>query len=223
MKTIAIEGKVREKVGGRATRQLRREEKIPCVMYGGAENIHFSTPVISFKDILYTPEVFNVEINIDGQKSNAVIRDVQYHPLTDEVEHVDFLQLTPGEEVVIKAPVVLRGNSKGVRNGGRMKVNLRRLRVKATPDGLPGQIEIDVTDLKIGDAVRVQDIPTDGFQIMHEPTRTICLIQTARNIIEEIEEEEEDEGEEGETEEGATAEAEDGSTAEEAAEDKAEA
>lgn len=210
MKTIAIEGNLRENMGGNSAKQLRKEGQVPCVIYGGDDNIHFYTPENSFKDLLYTPEVFNVEIAIDGKKYNCVIRQAQYHPVTDLVEHVDFLELLPKKEVMIRVPVVLRGNAKGVRNGGRLKVNLRRLRVKAIPSGLPGQIEIDITDLKIGDTIRVEDIPVDGFIIDHEPSRAICLIQTARNIIEELEEEEEgEEGAEG-AEEGATAEAEEG-------------
>lgn len=206
MKTIAIEGSLRENLGGSSAKQLRREGQVPCVIYGGDENIHFYTPENSFKNLLYTPEVFNAEVTLEGKKYNCVIRQAQFHAVTDQVEHVDFLELLPKKEVMIRVPVVLRGNARGVRNGGRLKVNLRRLRVKAIPSGLPGQIEIDITDLKIGDTVRVEDVSVDGFVIDHEPTRAICLIQTARNVVEDVIEDEE--GEEGE--EGATAEAAEG-------------
>ena len=205
MKTIAIEGSLRESLGGSSAKQLRKEGQVPCVIYGGDENIHFFTPESSFKELLYTPEVFNVEIALDGKKYNCVIRQAQYHAVTDQVEHVDFLELLPQKEVMIRVPVVLKGNARGVRNGGRLKVNLRRLRVKAVPSGLPGQIEIDITDLKIGETIRVEDIPVEGFVIDHEPTRAICLIQTARNVVEDVEEEEE--GEEGATAEAAEGEA----------------
>ncbi len=204
MKTIAIEGNLRENLGGSSAKQLRREGQVPCVIYGGDENIHFYTSEKSFKELLYTPEVFNSEITIDGKKYSCVIRQAQYHPVTDQVEHVDFLELLPSKEVMIRVPVVLKGNARGVRNGGRLKVNLRRLRVKAVPSGLPGQIEIDITNLKIGETIRVEDVSVEDFVIDHEPTRAICLIQTARNVVEEVEEDEE--GEEGD-EEGATAEA----------------
>ena len=206
MKTIAIEGSLRENLGGSSAKQLRNEGQVPCVIYGGEENIHFYTPESSFKDLLFTPEVFNVEIAVDGKKYNCVIRQAQYHPVSDNIEHVDFMELIPGKVVTIKVPVLLTGNARGVRNGGRLKVNLRKLRVKATPDSLPGQIEIDITDLRIGQTIRVQDVPAEGFIIDHEPTRAICLVQTARNVVEEVEEEEE--GAEGE--EGATAEAAEG-------------
>ena len=206
MKTIALEGNLRENLGGSTAKQLRREGQVPCVIYGGDENIHFYTDEKSFKELLYTPEVFNAEVSIDGKTYNCVIRQAQYHPVTDQVEHVDFLELIPSKEVMIRVPVVLKGNARGVRNGGRLKVNLRRLRVKAVPSGLPGQIEIDITNLKIGETIRVEDITVDGFKIDHEPTRAICLIQTARNVVEEVEEEEEEgaEGEEGATAEGET-------------------
>lgn len=211
MKTIAIEGSLRENLGGSSAKQLRKEGQVPCVIYGGDENVHFYTPEISFKHLLYTPEVFNVEITVDGKKYNCVIRQAQYHGVTDQVEHVDFLELIPGKEVMISVPIVLKGNARGVRNGGRLKVNLRRLRVKAMPSGLPGQIEIDITNLKIGETIRVEDVAVDGFIIDHEPSRAICLIQTARNVIKDIEEEEE--GEEG----GQPASAESGTPAEEEA------
>lgn len=200
MKTIAIEGSLRENLGSSSAKQLRKEGQVPCVIYGGAENIHFSTKEKSFKQLLYTPEVFSAEVDVDGKKYTCVMRQAQYHPVSDQVEHVDFLELIPDKEVNIEVPVVLTGNALGVRNGGRLKVNLRRLRVKALPAGLPGQIEIDITKLKIGDTVRVEDVPVDGFVIDHEDTRAICLIQTARNVVEEVEEDEEGE-------EGATAEA----------------
>jgi len=203
MKTIAIEGALRKELGSKSAKQLRKQKQVPCVIYGGEETIHFSTDERSFQTLLFTPEMYNVEISLDGKKYNAVIRDVQYHPVTDDVEHVDFFELIEGKEITIQVPVVLRGNAKGVRNGGRLKVNLRKLRVKAEPSGLPGHIDIDIENLRIGEAIRVQDVPTEGFVIDHEDTRTICLIQTARNAIidDEDEEGEDEEGEEG-TEEG---------------------
>ena len=197
MKTIAIEGTLRDSLGGRNAKQLRRDGLVPCVVYGGEENIHFYTPEVSFKTLLYTPEVYHVEINIDGKTHSTIIRDVQYHPVSDDVEHVDFLELVPDKVVTLQVPVVLTGNSRGVRNGGRLKTNLRKLRVKSLPKSLPGHIEIDITNLRIGETVRVQDITTEGYEIDHEPTRAICLIQTARNVIEELPEDEEDEAAEG--------------------------
>lgn len=198
MKTIAIEGTLREETGTKSAKQLRKQGLVPCVIYGGEETIHFSTPDVSFKDILFTPEVYKVEINMDGKTYAAVIRDVQFHPVTDDTEHVDFFQLLADKPIVLKVPVQLKGNARGVRNGGRLKVNLRKLRVKATPDNLPGSIDIDIENLRIGETIRVEDVDTGDFEIMHEPFRAICLIQTARNAVEELEDEEEGDEEEGE-------------------------
>lgn len=197
MKTIAIEGTLRSEVGSKSAKLLRREGNVPCVIYGGEENIHFYTEDKNFKELLFTAEAHLVEINLDGKTYKAVIRDVQYHPVTDETEHVDFYETSPDKEITILVPINLIGNARGVRNGGRLKVNLRKLRVKATEDHLPGQLDIDIENLRIGQAIRVEDVKTDGFEIMHEPQRTILTIQTARTAVEDVDDEEE-EGAEGE-------------------------
>ncbi len=206
MKTIAIEGTLRKDLGSKSAKQLRREGNVPCVIYGGEENIHFYTADSNFKDLLFTAEAHLVEINVDGKTYKAVIRDVQYHPVTDETEHIDFYQTSPDKEITILVPINLIGNARGVRNGGRLKVNLRKLRVKASEENLPGKLDIDIENLRIGQAIRVEDVKTDGFEIMHEPQRTILTIQTARNAVEDLDEEEEDaegaEGEEGTAEGG---------------------
>lgn len=212
MKTIAIEGTLRKDLGSKSAKQLRREGNVPCVIYGGEENIHFYTADSNFKDLLFTAEAHLVEINVDGKTYKAVIRDVQYHPVTDETEHIDFYQTSPDKEITILVPINLIGNARGVRNGGRLKVNLRKLRVKAAEDKLPGKLDIDIENLKIGQAIRVEDVKTDGFEIMHEPQRTILTIQTARNAVVEDEEEGEEEGEEA-TAEGSEEAAETGAEA----------
>ncbi|MEQ9263307.1 MAG: 50S ribosomal protein L25/general stress protein Ctc [Owenweeksia sp.] len=196
MKVVTIEGTKREELGSKSAKQLRREGNVPCVIYGGKENIHFFTPETSFKELLYTAEAHTVEININGTSTKAVIRDVQYHPVTDDVEHVDFFELIPGVPVTIEVPINLIGNARGVRNGGRLKVNLRKLRVKASEENLPGKLDIDIEKLRIGQAIRVSEVNTDGFEIEHEPHRVILTIQNARNAVEEDLDEEE-EGEEG--------------------------
>ena len=209
MKTIAIEGTSRTELGSKTAKQIRREGNVPCVIYGGEENIHFHTPEVSFKELLYTPEAHLVEINLDGKTYRTVIRDVQYHPVSDAIEHVDFFQTSADKAITIQVPINLVGNSRGVRNGGRLKVNLRKLKVTATEEHLPGHIDIDITEVKIGQSVRVSDVNTDGYEISHEPQRTILTVQTSRNAVDETEDEEE-EGAEGEeaTAEGSEAAAE---------------
>lgn len=207
MKTIAIEGTLRSEVGSKSAKLLRREENIPCVIYGGEENIHFHTVVSNFKELLYTPEAHLVEISLGDKTYRAVIRDVQYHPVSDQVVHVDFYETSPDKAVTILVPINLIGNARGVRNGGRLKVNLRKLRVKATEAHLPGHIDINIEELRIGEAIRVEDVNTDGYAIMHEPQRTILTIQTARNAVVDEEEGEGEEGAEDSAEATETAEA----------------
>ncbi len=198
MRSVAIEGKTREELGSKNAKQLRREGMVPCVIYGGGENIHFYTDHRSFKEILYTPEALLVVINIDGTEVKCVVRDSQYHPVTEAIEHVDFFQLTDGEPVQVVAPINLVGNPRGVRNGGRLKFNLRRLTIRATEENLPGMIDLDVENLRIGQSLRVSDIPVAGFEIVGDPSRSVVGIQTSRNMIADDEDDEEGaEGEEG--------------------------
>jgi large subunit ribosomal protein L25 len=212
MESITITGTLRDDLGTKTAKLLRREGNVPCVIYGGEENVHFYTPETSFKTLLYTPEAHLVIIEIDGKSYKAVIRDAQFHPVTDEIEHVDFFELVAGKAVTINVPVKLVGNARGVRNGGRMKVNLRTLKVKATEENLPGYIEHNIENVRIGESVRVKDIKVDGFEIVDIPSRAILTIQTSRNMVEDVEEETEGEegaaeGAEASTEETASAEA----------------
>lgn len=207
MKTIAIEGTLRTELGSKTAKQIRREGNVPCVIYGGEENIHFHTPEVSFKELLYTPEAHLVEINLDGKTYRTVIRDVQYHPVSDAIEHVDFFQTSADKAVTIEVPINLVGNSRGVRNGGRLKVNLRKLKVTATEANLPGHIDIDITEVRIGQSVRVSDVNTDGYEISHEPQRTILTVQTSRNAVADEDEDEGAEGEEATAEGGEATEA----------------
>jgi large subunit ribosomal protein L25 len=185
MRSVAIEGKTREELGSKNAKQLRREGMVPCVIYGGGENVHFYTDNRSFKELLYTPEALLVVISIDGKEIKSVVRDSQFHPVTEAIEHVDFFQLTEGEPVEVVAPINLVGNPRGVRNGGKMKFNLRRLTIRATEENLPGMIDLNVDELKIGDSLRVSDIPAAGFEILGDPSRSVVAINTSRNVVSE--------------------------------------
>ncbi|MGK0406271.1 MAG: large subunit ribosomal protein L25 [Roseivirga sp.] len=185
MRSVAIEGKTREELGSKNAKQLRREGMVPCVIYGGGENVHFYTDNRSFKELLYTPEALLVVISIDGKEIKSVVRDSQFHPVTEAIEHVDFFQLTEGEPFEVVAPINLVGNPRGVRNGGKMKFNLRRLTIRATEENLPGMIDLNVDELKIGDSLRVSDIPAVGFEILGDPSRSVVAINTSRNVVSE--------------------------------------
>ncbi len=210
MKSITINGSQRESVGKVATKALRNAGKVPCVVYGGDKPIHFSAETLAFKDLVYTPDVHTVVIKLDnGDKINAVLQDIQFHPVTDNIVHVDFYQIFDEKEITMEIPVRLVGNSRGVKNGGVLRVPNRKLKVKALPADLPDFIEADITELRIGSKLYVTELPTANFKIMHPDNTVVAQVRTSRVIIEDIEEEEEgEEGAEGETAEGEAAEGE---------------
>ena len=199
MKSITINGSQRESVGKKATKALRNAGQVPCVLYGGDKPVHFSAPELAFSKLVYTPNAHTVVIALDnGETLNAVLQDIQFHPVTDRILHVDFYQLFEDKEIALNIPVNLVGNSKGVKNGGVLRRNNRKLRIKALPANLPDFIEIDITPLKIGDKVAVGDLPNEGYTFLHTDNTVVCQIKTARTaIIDDEDEEEEIEGEEG--------------------------
>ncbi|MFD2822321.1 50S ribosomal protein L25/general stress protein Ctc [Lacinutrix iliipiscaria] len=209
MKSISINGSQRESVGKKATKALRNAGQVPCVLYGGDNPVHFSAPELAFSKLVYTPNAHTVVIELDnGEKFNAVLQDIQFHPVTDRILHIDFYQLFEDKEIALNIPVNLVGNSAGVRNGGVLRKNNRKLRVKALPANLPDFIEIDITPLKIGDKVSVRDLDQEKYTLLHSENTVVCQIKTSRTaIVDEVEDEEGEEGEEGATAEGATPEA----------------
>ena len=213
MKSITIEGSQRESVGKTATKALRNAGRVPCVVYGGEAPIHFSATELAFKDLVYTPNVHTVVVALeDGSKLKCILQDIQFHPVTDRILHVDFYQIFDDKEVSMEIPVKITGNARGVRNGGVLRIVNRKLRVKALPADLPDFIEADITEMKIGAKMYVTAIEQEKFKIMHSDNAVICQVRTSRVAIEDEvdEEEEEEEGEEGAegTEEGAAAPAE---------------
>jgi len=196
MKSITINGSPRESVGKKATKALRNAGQVPCVLYGGDNPVHFSATEIAFSKLVYTPNAHTVVIELDnGDKLNAVLQDIQFHPVTDRILHIDFYQLFDDKEIALNIPVNLIGNSAGVKNGGVLRKNNRKLRVKALPANLPDLIEIDITDLKIGDKVAVSDLDQSKYILLHSENTVVCQIKTSRTAI--VDEEEEEEGEEG--------------------------
>ena len=198
MKSITINGSQRESVGKKATKALRNAGQVPCVLYGGDKPVHFSAPELAFSKLIYTPNAHTVVINLDnGEVLNAVLQDIQFHPVTDRILHVDFYQLFEDKEIALNIPVNLVGNSKGVKNGGVLRRNNRKLRIKALPANLPDFIEIDITPLKIGDKVAVGDLPTGDYTFLQTDTTVVCRVSTSRVAVEDEEEEEGAEAAEG--------------------------
>ena len=210
MKSITIKGSERESVGKRSTKALRNAGKVPCVVYGGEKPLHFSADELAFRNLVYTPNAHTVKVDLDGDKKvKAVMQDVQFHPVTDKILHVDFYQLFDDKPVTMDIPVRLEGNSPGVRNGGRLLFRKRKLTIKALPDNLPDFFNIDISELKIGDNISVESLLSDDFTILHPDSTVVVQVKTARAaIVEEVDEDEEGlEGEEGaEGAEGAAAE-----------------
>jgi large subunit ribosomal protein L25 len=193
MKSITINGSKRESVGKKATKALRNAGEVPCVLYGGDQPLHFSAPELAFSQLVYTPNAHTVVIALDnGDTLDAVLQDIQFHPVTDRILHVDFYQLFEDKEIAMDIPVRLVGNSKGVKNGGVLRRNNRKLRVKALPTNLPDFIEIDITPMKIGSKFYVRDLNQDKYRFLHTDNTVVCQIKTARTAIVDEEEEEED-------------------------------
>ncbi|MCM4167592.1 50S ribosomal protein L25 [Arenibacter antarcticus] len=192
MKSITIKGSERESVGKKATKALRNAGKVPCVIYGGDKPLHFTADELSFRDLVYTPNAHTVVVDLeDGNKFDAVMQDIQFHPVTDKILHVDFYQLFADKELTMDIPVRLLGSSPGVRNGGRLLFRKRKLSIKALPAKLPDFFDIDISKLKIGGNIAVESLLNDDFTILHPETTVVVQVKAARNAVLTDEEEEE--------------------------------
>ena len=196
MKSITIKGSERESVGKKASKALRNAGKVPCVLYGGDKPLHFTADELSFKEIVYTPNAHTAVIDLGGNKFNAVLQDIQFHPVTDKILHVDFYQLFSDKLVTMNIPVNLLGSSPGVRNGGRLLWRKRKLAIKALPDNLPDFFNVDISKLKIGGYITVESLLSDDFTILHPDSTLVVQVKAARNAIL-VDEDEEEEGAEG--------------------------
>ncbi|WCO01924.1 50S ribosomal protein L25/general stress protein Ctc [Psychroserpens ponticola] len=206
MKSITINGSQRESVGKKATKALRNAGQVPCVLYGGNETVHFSAAELAFSKLVYTPNAHTVVIALDnGTTFDAVLQDIQFHPVTDKILHVDFYRLFEDKEIAMNIPVHVIGTSKGVLNGGILRKNRRKLRVKALPKNLPDFLEADITPLKIGSKLYVAALEGEGYSILHSENTVVVQIKTARTaVVDDDDEEELEEGAEATTEGGET-------------------
>ena len=158
MKSITINGSKRESVGKVATRALRNAGKVPCVIYGGKKPVHFSADELAFKNLVYTPNVYTASIDVDGNKYAAILQDIQFHPVTDKILHIDFYQLFDDKEIAMDIPVNIVGNAPGIMAGGVLRLNQRKLKVKALPANLPDFIDADISELKIGNKLFITSV-----------------------------------------------------------------
>ena len=205
MKTLAISAKVRNGTGKKDSKALRNQGNVPCVLYGGEKQVCFYAHENDFRNLVYTPDVFIVELDIEGEKCRAVMQDLQFHPVTDKLLHLDFLEIFDDKEVTVTIPVHLKGNAVGIRDGGILSFRRRKIITRAIPGNLPDYIEINIEDVEIGQSIFIKDLRDERYTFLAPDNAVVVGVRIARELIIEEEEEEEIEGEEGaiEGEEGA--------------------
>ena len=205
MKSITIKGSKRESVGKLATKALRNADKVPCVLYGGENPIHFSANELDFSKLVYTPNAHTVVINLEGgEKINAILQDIQFHPVSDKILHVDFYQIFDDKPVTMEIPVIFEGSAPGVLiSGGVLSINKRKLRVRAVPSNLPDFIKADISELELGNKLIIEELKTSDYIILHPDNMVVCKVRTSRASIEveAVEDETTEDSEEGEVEE----------------------
>ena len=182
MKSITINGSKRESVGKSSTKALRNAGKVPCVVYGGEKPVHFSADEISFSKLVYTPDAHTVIISLDGKEQiNGIIQDIQFHPVSEKILHIDFFQLFENKEINMTIPIKFSGNAPGVRlEGGLLFKNKRKLFVKALPKNLPDFISLDISNLHLNDKVTIQDLLNDNYAFVHPENMVVCQVKMSR-------------------------------------------
>jgi large subunit ribosomal protein L25 len=181
MKKIKLEGTVRAGLGKKETKKSRNEQQIPCVLYGnGIGNVHFTASLSSIKPIIYTPEAFLIDLTVSEKNYFAVLREIQFHPLSDEILHIDFFNIDESKPVTIDLPVVVEGNSEGVKQGGKLQVLVRKLKVSALVNDLPERLVVDITDVALGKTIFVKDLSYPNITILTPMSSTVCRIKATR-------------------------------------------
>ena len=203
MKSITINGSTRKVLGKKSTKELRKQEMVPCVLYGEGEPIHFSAKELDFSKLVYTPNAHTVKIILEKKELDAILQDIQFHPLSDKILHVDFYQLSENKEVSMEIPVKIEGSAPGVLiSGGVLILNQRKLKVKALPKNLPDFITADISKLELGDKLYSSELKDEKYEFLHPDNTVVCQVKVARTSLKEIEETEAEVSEE--TAEGST-------------------
>ena len=180
MKSITIKGSERENVGKKATKAVRDAGMVPCVIYGGNQPVHFVADERAFKDLVYTPNAHTVVVELNGTSYNVIMQDIQFHPVSDKILHIDFFQLSDDKEIVMEVPVKITGTSPGVLLGGVLRLNQRRLKVKALPKNLPDFVEASISELQMGNKLYVTKLETNNFKLMHPDNTVVCQVRISR-------------------------------------------
>ena len=187
MKSIEIKGSVRTEIGKKATRELRNNNGVPCVLYGVKKDenglpvaTHFSVPVDGLRNLVYTPNIYLVNLDIDGTVVTAIMKDIQFHPVKDNILHVDFLQVEENKPIAMEVPVQLEGLAEGVRAGGKLALQIRKLKVKALYNAIPERLVIDVTPLGLGKTIKVGELSYEGLELLNAKDAVVCAVKLTR-------------------------------------------
>jgi len=185
MKIVSLSGSPRANVGKKDATQLRRKGQIPCVLYGGKEQVHFFADVRSFRHIIYTPDVCFVDIELNGKKTQAMLQEAQFHKVNDALIHVDFLEIVPGKDVTIGVPVKIHGQAEGVKAGGRLILSHRKVKVKGPAEKIPAMIDLNVEKLTIGKSITFGDLKIEGCEVLGAKDSAVVSVNVTRAVEEE--------------------------------------
>jgi len=180
MKTFELKGELRSGLGKTASKKLRNSGKTPCVLYGGEENVNFTVETVDLKKLIYTPKVYLVDLTIDGKTHKALVKDLQFHAVTDAIAHLDFLEIFDNKLVEINIPVELTGVAPGVRAGGNLQLINRKLKVKALPGNLPDTLDVDISELNLGKSIKVGDLSFENIQVLNAKNDVVASIKLTR-------------------------------------------
>ena len=180
MKTFELKGKVREDIGKKSSKAARNGDSVPCVLYGGGNNIHFTATNSDLRKLIYTPEVYLVDLDVDGNKCQAIVKDLQFHPVTDKVLHIDFLQVDENKPVVVEIPVKLTGLAEGVKAGGKLSLEMRKLKVKGLYPQIPENITLDVSSLGLGKSIQVGQVSVPNLEILNAKNAVVAQVKLTR-------------------------------------------
>jgi len=185
MKSVSISGSPRVNVGKKDAKATRNQNLVPCVFYGGKEQIYFTTPEDNFKNIVYTPEICTVKLEINSKEYNAILQDIQFHPVTDKILHVDFLEIFDNKAITMNVPIKVTGTAPGIIKGGKLLMKVKKLKIRALPKSMPDNITIDISKLDIGDSVRVSGVTVKDATILDSPNNIVITVRVTRVVVEE--------------------------------------
>ncbi|QHT67187.1 50S ribosomal protein L25/general stress protein Ctc [Rhodocytophaga rosea] len=182
MKNLEIIGYKRANLGKTGSKELRAQSMVPCVLYGGKDQVHFYSPMILFKQLLYSPNVFQVDLNIEGVQYKAILQDSQYHPVNETILHVDFLELDENKPVKMEVPVRFTGVAPGVQKGGKLISKLRKVKIKSLPANIPDYIDVDISNLELGKSIKIGDLKADNYTLLNSTSTPIATVEIPRAL-----------------------------------------